>query len=400
VFFFAIPYKVNRQFKDFPVLTLAIITTNFLVFAATATDLQRTVQVLGFEPNIRGLYTWFTSMFLHADPIFHLGWNMFFLWLFGSVLEDALGKLRYAIIYFASGLVAALVHGLIVAVFMPQMATVPAIGASGAVAGVMGVFAVRFYKNKVKIAYLVWIILIIKWGVWEVTSAVGLGLWFARELLSGLIQINGAVSGVASWAHIGGFVFGAAVAFVFKLVKEADTEYLTDEAREYAQAGDHELAASRYRQLAGDDPRNAEAHAEMAFAMFMSPEGDKGKAAGEFRKAIELYMTQGRKDDALDAFERLSDIYPELALDGKTLLTMGSLCEGRCGYELALRAYQTVMDRAPDSWEAEKAQFRVAHVYLRMGLATEAAEAWKTFMQRYPSSEWTPFADRSFVSAV
>lgn len=398
--FFFIPYKVNRPFKDFPILTLAIIITNVLVFAITATDLNRTVQLLGFRPNMQGFYTWFTSMFLHADPIFHLGWNMFFLWLFGSVLEDALGKLRYAIVYFTSGLVAALVHGLIVALFIPQMAMVPAIGASGALAGVMGVFAVRFYKNQISIAYFVWVLIFMKWGVVELTSVVGLGLWFGRELLSGLIQIAAGMSGVASWAHIGGFAFGAAVAFIFKLVKEADTEYLADEAKDYAQAGAHELAASRFQKLAGEDPRNADAHAQMAHSMFLSQNGDKTKAAGEFRKAIELYMRQRREDDAFAAFQRLSEANPELPLDAKTLLTMGGLCEGRCNYELALRTYQTVMERAPDSWEAEKAQFRVAHVYLRMGLAVEAGETWKAFVQHYPSSEWTPFADRSLVSAV
>ena len=92
-------------------------------------------------------------MFLHADFFSHLLWNMYFLWLFGSILEDVLGKLRFSLIYLTSGLVACLVHAVIIALFIPSLASTPLIGASGAIAGFLGVFAVCFYKNKISIAY-------------------------------------------------------------------------------------------------------------------------------------------------------------------------------------------------------------------------------------------------------
>lgn len=397
---FFIPYRVNRPFTRWPVLTIGLIVTNVLVYFAAASNLEWVAKNFGFLPNASGLYTWFTGMFLHGDLFFHLGWNMYFLWLFGSVLEDAIGKIRFIIIYLAGGLAADLIHGLIASAFIQGGDRVPLIGASGAIAAVMGVFAVRFYKNEISMAYFAWVFMFLRWGVFEISSVAGLGLWLAREFLSGFLQLGGLPSSVANWAHIGGFLFGVAVAFVFKLAKEADTEYLTDEATTYARGGVHDVAAAKYRQLAENDPNNPDILVQKARSMILSDNGDKRQAAADFKKAIELFMRAGRKPEALQAYQELSGALHDVRLDPKTLLSIGSLSEGVHEYELAVRTYVDLIHQQPDSWEAEKAQFRLAHVYLAMGMSQDAMRVWQEFADRYPGSEWAPFANSTFLSAV
>lgn len=398
--FFFLPYRVNRRFKKIPVVTIGLIVTNVLVYFLTASNIQNVAKGYGFIPNVDGIYTWFTGMFLHADLFSHLGWNMYFLWLFGSSLEDAIGWRKYSILYLASGLVSSLAHAGIIAIFLPELHSMPLIGASGAVAGVMGVFAVRFYKNEISIAYFMWILVFVRWGVFELTSVAGLSLWFARELFSGLIQLGGLPSAVANWAHIGGFAFGAVIAYVFGFVKEADTEYLTDEATTYARAGIHDVASATYDKLLQTNPDNPEIYLEKARSGIFANDVNREQAALDFRKAIELFIRGGRKEEALNAYREWMMAYPDVELDAKTLLILGSLSEGHQDYEMAVRTYLDLADCYPTAWETEKALFRLAHVYLKMGKSQDATATWKSFSERYPNSEWLPFADTTFLSVV
>ena len=141
--------------------------------------------------------TIFTSMFLHAGWL-HIGGNMLFLWIFGNNLEDALGHVRYLLLYLLSGVAAALCQGL-----SDPASTVPMLGASGAIAGVLGAYLLLYpYAN---VHVLVLIVIIVR--IVTVPAWIMLGLWFAVQLLSGLTSTGGP-GGVAFWAHVGGFVTG------------------------------------------------------------------------------------------------------------------------------------------------------------------------------------------------
>lgn len=138
------------------------------------------------------------SMFLHADW-FHLAGNMVFLWVFGNNIEDHMGAFRYAVFYVAAGVVATAAH-----VLLALNSTVPLVGASGAIAGVMGAYLVWFPWARVRTIIMLGFI-----PVWpRIPAAVLLVIWFATQFW---IDPN---AGVAWAAHVGGFVFGAAVAFV------------------------------------------------------------------------------------------------------------------------------------------------------------------------------------------
>jgi rhomboid family protein len=151
-------------------------------------------------PELAAIPPWatiFTSMFLHGGWL-HLGGNMLFLWIFGNNIEDLLGRVRYLLLYFGAGVAAALVQGL-----SAPHSHVPMIGASGAIAGVLGAYLMTYPRANVHC--FVWIVIFF-WIV-AVPAWVLLGLWFALQLLSGL-TVGPNAPGVAFWAHVGGFVAG------------------------------------------------------------------------------------------------------------------------------------------------------------------------------------------------
>ncbi len=165
--------------------------------------------------------TWiplFTSMFLHAG-LLHVGGNMLFLWIFGDNVEDKLGHVPYLIFYLLCGLAADALHiAMAVHVFTTPMSTasgpihyasVPTLGASGAIAGVLGAYLLFFPRHKVKVLFLFFIITIFRWPAW-----VWIGIWFLEQLI---FSANTG-SGVAYFAHIGGFVAGALMGAAAKFV--------------------------------------------------------------------------------------------------------------------------------------------------------------------------------------
>lgn len=144
-----------------------------------------------------GYATLFTSMFLHAG-FMHLAGNMLFLWIFGDNLEDEMGHVGFLLFYLACGIGAALIH-----VIVAPYSTVPTVGASGAIAGVMGGYLLLYPRARVDVL----IILIIFIQIVSVPAWLMLGLWFLFQLV-GSVNINPDGGGVAYWAHTGGFVVG------------------------------------------------------------------------------------------------------------------------------------------------------------------------------------------------
>jgi membrane associated rhomboid family serine protease len=149
--------------------------------------------------------TIFTSMFLHSGWL-HIGGNMLFLWIFGNNIEDVLGHVRYLLLYLLSGVAAAMGQAL-----SDPSSTLPMLGASGAIAGVLGAYLLLYPYANVHVLVLIIIILrIITVPAWII-----LGLWFGAQLLSGLISKAGG-GGVAFWAHVGGFLAGIVLLLIMR----------------------------------------------------------------------------------------------------------------------------------------------------------------------------------------
>ena len=198
------------------IATIAFIAINVLVFLFQLTlsqsGLESFIQQYGVVPaeiqDGNQLYSLITSMFLHGGWI-HLIGNMLFLWVFGDNVEAVLGKVMYAVFYLAGGLAASAAH-----ILFNAGSTVPSIGASGAVAAILGAYIVMFPRSQVKL-----LVLARRAGVTRTSALVFLGIWFVTQLFNGIASIGvetAQTSGVAFWAHVGGFVFGLLVGFLMK----------------------------------------------------------------------------------------------------------------------------------------------------------------------------------------
>ncbi|UCE43910.1 MAG: rhomboid family intramembrane serine protease [Candidatus Bathyarchaeota archaeon] len=157
------------------------------------------------------LWTLITSMFMHAD-IMHLFGNMIYLWVFGDNIEDALGRVKYISFYILGGFAASFVHIASVYVALPSLTRVPygwyptqipSVGASGAISAVLGAYILLYPRARIRTLVFYFFIQII-----TVPALYYLGFWFFYQLMMGFFSLGGLLSGVAFWAHIGGFVVG------------------------------------------------------------------------------------------------------------------------------------------------------------------------------------------------
>ena len=169
-------------------------------------DYGRVVGQIDLLPTPIPVYlTLLTSMFMHGS-IAHLLGNMLYLWVFGDNVEDKLGHLRYLFFYVGTGIVAGLSHVFSARMFGGNL-LVPSLGASGAIAGVLGGYIVLFPRRRVRVIWFYQII--------QVPALLSIGLWFLLQLVSGAGTLGAAGGGVAYAAHIGGFVIGAILVRMF-----------------------------------------------------------------------------------------------------------------------------------------------------------------------------------------
>jgi membrane associated rhomboid family serine protease len=209
-----IPLRDDIPSSKFPAATLSIIVINVFVFLyelrlgrhledlltsfAVIPAVYTNPEVGHFYTASQKLFAFFSSMFLHGGWLHLLG-NMWTLWIFGDNVEDRLGRTRYVMLYLAGGIAAALMH-----IFANANSQVPTIGASGAIAAVMGAYF-RFYPHA-RVETLVPPFFFV-----VLPAVLFLGVWFLLQFFNGAVSLGArgpGFSGVAWWAHVGGFAFG------------------------------------------------------------------------------------------------------------------------------------------------------------------------------------------------
>ena len=207
-----IPLRDVMPSRTPPVVTVGLIVANSLVFlyqvSLPEAQLQVFVKEFGLVPADFALSSLVTSIFLHGGWL-HVVGNMWYLWIFGDNVEDRMGHGRFLVFYLICGIAAGLGH-LVVGLDSP----VPTIGASGAIAGVMGAYFVLYPQSR--ILTLVPIIFFIQ--IIEIPALFFLAFWFILQLFSGVgsLAVSSHVGGVAFWAHIAGFAAGLVLVWPFR----------------------------------------------------------------------------------------------------------------------------------------------------------------------------------------
>jgi membrane associated rhomboid family serine protease len=210
-----IPLRSTERIYSTAVVTASLIAINILIFLyqETLTPYARNefVTQWGIVPDQMrglGLVTLFTSMFLHGGW-FHVLGNMLFLWVFGRNVEDLIGGPKFLAFYLLVGIAAGVVH-----VIVNAYSRMPTIGASGAIAGVMGAYLIKFPRSRIIVLFPI----IIFWTTAEIPAYFVLLYWFALNFISGigsLATTDYTSGGVAWFAHIGGFLIGMLLIRVF-----------------------------------------------------------------------------------------------------------------------------------------------------------------------------------------
>lgn len=221
-----IPIKDDNPTYTTPIVVYALIVINVVVFfhemslgsgldgflqLYAVIPQQLSASLAGTPPNqpVPEPATLITSLFLHGGLV-HIGGNMLFLWIFGDNIENDLGHLKFLVFYLICGILAALTHW-----FFGMQSVVPTIGASGAIAGVMGAYIIKY--PKAKILTLVPIVFFIT--TFRIPAVFFLGFWFVQQAISSVASLGmPEASGVAYWAHAGGFIFGAVLGPILGLM--------------------------------------------------------------------------------------------------------------------------------------------------------------------------------------
>ena len=227
-----IPLRTTLPRHSTPVVNRSLVAANVVIFfaqLAMGPMTERVIQTFGFVPArfiSPGTFqyapwevaiTLVTSLFLHGGFV-HLFGNLIYLWTFGDAIEDAMGHGKFLAFYVACGAVGSLSH-----TFLFPGSTIPSIGASGSIAGLLGAFLVLRPRAQIVTLFP----LVVYWAMAEIPALLFLPVWFGMQFFNGFLSLQAArgtqeVAGIAWWAHVGGFVFGALIALIFRLSRRAE----------------------------------------------------------------------------------------------------------------------------------------------------------------------------------
>ncbi len=332
---------------------------------------------LGYKPNQFDVVKLITSLFVHAN-FFHLLFNMLFLWLVGCNIEDDWTWKVFLGLYFMSGIVATMFHS----IFYPG-SDIPLIGASGAIAGIMGAFMIRHFKTKIRLVYFLWLFIRPYFGVFSVYAGIALPIWFFEQIWAASWSAGLKGGGTAYWAHIGGFIFGAVVGMLMKYmglekkyiepVIEESFEKLKlspnmKEANQKLETGDTAGAIPLLLRVVAEEPRNVDAL--LTLVHIYIEKGQINDAQVMYDKALGVALMT---DDA----ELTKMIYDELKeknllerISENNLYRLGSFLEKLSKFEEAVKIYELYINNFNQAKLRSKAIYRI-HVLCRDKLNNE-----------------------------
>jgi len=392
--FFFIPVGTTRPRWRVPYVAYSLLAANCLVYVlqvALGDAMPR-----GFVPAHPSPFTWLAAMFMHGDALHLLG-NMLFLWLFGTVTEDVLGPRRFLIFYFAGNMGATALHIIMGGMYTPDALGVPVVGASGAIAGIMGLSAVCFLRMNVRVWYVLGLLLYWRAGAANVPAPLFLGLWFLWELLEGMLLTSvqaqvGFCGGIAHWAHVGGFAIGLGGALALGLRKEVIRTDLVESRRSiedsydaYAQSGDLE-------QFVVQHPEDADAWYALGRARDLTGRPEPAREA--YQNALALFLREGRSREAFEVCEALGPgggVLPDAVPEALLLQFAGMLEDG--GRMPEAFALLERLSASVGNEQAEMALIRAAEMArTHPELQADPREFYRRLLDQHPYSSWRGLA--------
>ena len=228
-----IPLRTTLERRSAPIVNRTILAVNVVVFTVQlfmGSMTERVIQTFGFiparfvDPATYHYAPWevavtlVTSLFLHGGFV-HLIGNLIYLHVFGGAVEEFLGHGRYLLLYISCGALGSLSH-----TFLFPQSTIPSIGASGSIAGILGAFLVLLPHARIVTLFP----LVVYWAMAEIPAVLFLPIWFGMQFFNGFLSLQAArrtyeVVGIAWWAHVGGFLFGALMALLFRAIRRNAT---------------------------------------------------------------------------------------------------------------------------------------------------------------------------------
>ncbi len=380
--------RPGRNSASLPLLTVAL-----LVFhtGATAWFLRHPewIEQAGFIPAEPQIHTLFTSLVVHASWLHWLK-NALFLGLFGWYVERALGMGRFLTLYLLSGIGAVLVHWGMTLIVQPSLYHDSLVGASGAISGLVGYFALRFYHRRVR---LVWSS-ISQWGL-SVPMWVAVLLWIAWQGVGAILDAGSATpSEVGYWAHLGGFACGFLLALLWGAGFTGEREYLMERADACLQQGDAGEALRWLEPLLRKQPLSSLQPATQEDARLLTLAGKAWALLGEYEQARSLlaralqYWTSIQNPDYTEVIA-IANLLAEV--EGLNLLPFPqqerllALAESHDDMDTAIRWLRSLL-QDPQHPQRPNLLLRLARLQERAGYPQEAQQTLQELVRHYPDS--------------
>ena len=347
----------------------------------------------GFRPAYRSFLTAFTYMFLHGS-VGHLFGNMVFLWIVGCMLEMGLGRMYYSGLYVIGGLTAAVLFWL---VYMNS--TVPVVGASGAIAGLMGAFAVLFGRKRVKIFYS----LGFYFNYLKIPAIILLPIWIGNEFFQ---LFFGSARHVAYVAHIGGLMGGALLGFmtlkfsltinghVFEDEPEDEVSPLLEKALSHISELDMVTGSQLLEQVLAKDPENIDALTHLFNVYKLDPEDEK------FHKISKKLIFQLSR--SYDTYEKAHQIYQEYLrhtrhprLSPQLYVQLSAMFVAMGQLESAVKILAKLVKKVPEAPGIPTALLKLARAYRQNGMSAKWARCLQLICHIYPETAEAQVAKKS-----
>ncbi len=294
----------------------------------------------GFIPAQLNIVKLLISLFLHSS-FWHVFFNMLFLWIVGCNMEDDWGWLRFLGLYFLSGITAGLFHA-----FYAGNMTQPCVGASGAVAGIMGGFMVQHFKTKIRFIYFFLLLFYPLYGTFKIFAGIIIPIWFLNEFIN---AYSGIQTGTAHWAHIGGFIFGAIAVLLTKYLSGdmgKKTISLYNNSKNLTSANMTSLPVeteytpafiSQLNQIIRCEPNNYQARIHLARIAYNN--GDINYAGLSYNQALENIIEFRDNEILISTYKEIRQLKILKKINSTNLFIIATILEKTKKYSEAIQIY-------------------------------------------------------------